>query len=81
MVGQFHETKTMAEKQTTKLVQEGEFVAEVDVALILTEDEWSPYLSLQDAYKLDDMRQALRHGDMETAFKLGRVFRLIPVAI
>lgn len=71
----------MTEKPTTKLVHVGEFVAEVDVALILTDDEWSPYLSLQDAYKLDDMRQALRHGDMETASKQGRVFRLIPVAV
>ena len=65
----------------TKLIQEGEFVAEVDVELIVTSDEWSPYLSLQDAYKLDDMRQALRYGDLEAASKLGRVYRLIPVAM
>ena len=71
----------MTEKNTTKLIHEGEYVAEVDVALIITEDEWSPYLSLQDAYKLDDMRDALRRGDVETASKLGRVFRLIPVAV
>lgn len=70
----------MIEKITTKLVHEGEFAAEVDVALIITEDEWSPYLSLQDAYKLDDMRAALRRGDVETASRLGRVFRLVPVA-
>jgi hypothetical protein len=71
----------MTEKITTKLVHEGEFIAEVEVALIITEDEWSPYLSLQDTYKLDDVRQALRQGDIELASKLGRVFRLIPVAV
>ena len=71
----------MTEKQTTRLIQEGEFVAEVDVALVFTTDEWSPYLSLQDAYKLDDVRLALRRGDLEAASKLGRVFRLIPVAV
>jgi len=71
----------MTEKVVTKLVHEGEFVAEVDVVLSVTEDEWSPYLSLQDAYKLDDVRQALRQGDVATASKLGRVFRLIPVAV
>ena len=70
----------MTEKITTKLVHEGEFAAEVDVALIITEDEWSPYLSVQDAYKLDDMRDALRRGDIAAASRLGRVFRLIPVA-
>jgi hypothetical protein len=69
----------MTEKTTTKLIHEGEFVAEVDVDLIINEDEWSPYLSLQDAYKLDDVRRALRQGDIETAAKLARVFRLIPV--
>ncbi len=71
----------MTEKITTKLVHEGEFVAEVDVVLIVTEDEWSPFLSLQDAYKLDDVRHALRHGDVEAASKWGRVYRLIPVAV
>ncbi len=64
-----------------KLVHEGEYVAEVDVALIITDDEWSPYLSLLDAYKLDDVRQALRQGDIAAAAKLGRVYRLIPVAV
>lgn len=71
----------MTEKRVTKLIHEGKFVAEVDVVLSVTEDEWSPYLSLQDAYKLDDVRQALRQGDVATASKLGRVFRLIPVAV
>ena len=47
-----------------KLVHEGEYVAEVDVSLIITDDEWSPYLSLLDAYKLDDVRQALRQEDI-----------------
>jgi hypothetical protein len=39
------------------------------------EDEtgWSPYLSLGDATKLDDVRRALRQGDVTTAAKYGRV--------
>ena len=64
----------------TKLVHEGELAAEVDVTLIFTEDEWSPYLSLQDAYKLDDVRLALRRRDIEAASRLSRVFRLVPLA-
>lgn len=70
----------MTEKTTTKLVHEGEFAAEVDVTLIITGDEWSPYLSLQDAYKLDDVRLALRRQDIEAASRLARVFRLVPLA-
>jgi hypothetical protein len=69
----------MIQKSMTKLVQEGEFVAEVDVLLIITDDEWSPYLSLADANKLDDVRQALRQGDIEAAVAMARVYKLTPV--
>ncbi len=70
----------MTQKQVTKLIHEGEYAAEVDINLITTDDEWSPYLSLGDAYKLDDVRQALRQGDLESAARLARLFKLTPVA-
>jgi len=70
----------MSTKPITKLVHEGNYVAEVDAELIINEDEWSPYLSLEDAYKLDDVRQALRQGDLDLATKLARVYTLMPVA-
>ena len=70
----------MTKKQMTKLIHEGDYAAEVDVTLIVTDDEWSPYLSLEDADKLDDVRQALRQRDLETATQLARVFKLTPVA-
>jgi len=41
----------------------------------------SPYLSLDDAYKLDDVRYALRKGDLKTASRLARIFTLTPVAV
>lgn len=63
----------------TKLVHEGHYVAEVEVELIETEDAWSPSLSLDDAYKLDDVREALRRGDLHKAVRLARVFSLTPV--
>ena len=69
----------MKTKAKTKLVHEGDFVAEVPVELIETEDGWSPYLSVEDALKLDKVREALRRGDLKSAAKLGRVFRLTPV--
>lgn len=69
----------MRTRQITKLVHEGEYVAEVDVALIDTAEGWSPYLSLQDAYKLDDVREALRQGDTDAASKYARVYRLTPL--
>jgi hypothetical protein len=71
----------MTKKQVTKLIHEGEYAAEVDINLIATDDEWSPYLSLEDAYKLDAVRQALRQGDLQTASLLARLFKLTPVAV
>lgn len=61
-------------------MHEGRFLAEVDVELIVADDEWSPYLRLEDAYKLDQVRETLRRGDLEEAVKLARVFELTPVA-
>jgi len=70
----------MSTKPTKKLVREGDFVAEVDVILVEAEGGWTPYLTLDDAYKLDDVREALRAGDVKRALRLAsRVYRLTPV--
>jgi hypothetical protein len=69
----------MKTKTQKKLVQEGDLVAEVPVELIETEDGWSPYLSVADAEKLDQVREALRREDLRAAAKLGRIFRLTPI--
>ena len=70
----------MRTRTVTKLVHEGDYVAEVDVALLDADEGWSPYLAIDDAYKLDDVRQALRDDDTKTASHYGRVYRLTPVA-
>lgn len=74
-------TTSRHKKPYTKRVYEGQYVAEVDVELILTDEGWSPYLSLQDAYKLDDVREALRQGDLEAASRQARILKLVPVAV
>ncbi|MGH7847770.1 MAG: hypothetical protein ACREQW_21720 [Candidatus Binatia bacterium] len=63
----------------TKLIHEGHYAAEVDVELIDSDEGWSPYLSLEDAEKLDEVRKALRRGDLKRASQLARVFELRPV--
>ncbi len=71
----------MKKRLHKKLVHEGQYVAEVEVELIETDEGWSPYLSIEDAYKLDDVRAALRRGDIVSAARLSRVFSLTPVAV
>ncbi len=70
----------MKERKKTKYVHEGQYVAEVEVSLVEDETEWSPYLSVNDAYKLDDVRDALRRGDVDVAARYGRIYELRPVA-
>ena len=44
-------------------------MAEIEVVLYDDETGWSPYLCLEDAYKLDEVRYALRQGDIKAALK------------
>jgi len=60
----------MPMRKRTKLVHEGKYVAEVQVQVEYDETGWSPYLSLDDAYRLDDVREALRNRDLEAASRL-----------
>jgi len=81
MVRRFKEKETMTTRHHTKLVHEGNYAAEVDVYLIEDNTGWSPYISLEDAYKLDDVRDALRRRDVKSASRSARVFSLTPVAV
>jgi hypothetical protein len=66
-------------RKRVKFVHAGHFVAEVDVELIEDETGWAPYLSLEDAQKLDEVRSALQRGDVMAAASVSRVYELRPV--
>jgi hypothetical protein len=69
----------MTARKQTKLVHEGDYLAEIEVELTESDDAWAPYLSPQEAQKLDDVRVHLRRGDVRSAAKLARIYRLTPV--
>jgi hypothetical protein len=70
----------MTRRSKIKYIHEGPYVAEVDVELIEDETGWAPYLSVDDAFKLDDVRDALRNGDLQAASRYARLYELQPVA-
>ena len=70
----------MTKSKTTKLIREGQYLAEVDVEQLEDETGWSPYLTLEGVEKLDAVRVALRTGDLAAASKLGKVYRVEAVA-
>ncbi len=71
----------MTTRSHNKFIHEGRYAAEVDVELIDTDEGWSPYLCLEDAEKLDEVRKALRRGDLKRANRLARLFELTPVRV
>ena len=71
----------MNKRKHIKYIHEGHYVAEVDVELIDAEEGWSPYLTLDDALKLDDVRAALNRGDLKAASQSARIYTMTPVAV
>jgi hypothetical protein len=71
----------MKKRRQTKLIHEGKYAAEVDVELVDNDNGWSPYLSVEDARKLDDVRKALRSNNVKRASQLARIYQLTPVSI
>jgi len=53
----------MTTRKKLEFVREGKYAAEVPIELIEEEGGWSPYLSIEDATKLDAVRKTLRTGD------------------
>jgi hypothetical protein len=66
----------------TKYIHVGQYVAEIDVELSESgnKGEWGPYLSLEDAYRLDDIRELLKSGDVAQASRKARLYTLTPIA-
>ena len=70
----------MYRRKHKKFIIEGKYVAEVEVEIIDSDDGWSPYISLDDAVKLDNIREALKKDDVKTAKKFAKIFTISPIA-
>ncbi len=71
----------MHSRTHTKMIHEGKYIAEVKVTLInTTDDDWAPYLSLEDALKIDLIRESLKNNDIKTAKKSAKIYLLSEVA-
>ncbi len=71
----------LSQRKQTKYLHEGAYVAEVEIELTDSDTGWSPTMSLETAYRLDDIREALRHGDLATAAKYATIYEMKKVAI
>lgn len=71
----------MTKRRHTKFIHEGDYAAALEVEWIESDTGWSPYVSVEDARKLDDVREALRRGDLKSAARLARIFQLTPLTV
>jgi len=76
-----NEARLVHARRGTKFVHEGSHVAAVEVDWIDSYTGGSPYLSLADARKLEEARDALRRGDFRAAASLGRIYELTPLVV
>ncbi len=63
----------------SKFIHVGHYAAEVPVVLHHSQNGWSPYLTIEDAQKLDKVKQYLTEGKVVEAQKLAKVYELKPV--
>ena len=62
-----HDEEKEMSRTLKKMIHVGHYVAEVNVALEESTDDWAPYISLQDALRVDKVREALQRGDIDRA--------------
>lgn len=67
-------------RKQIKYIHEGHYVAEIEVQLLDSDSSWSPTMSLDDAYKLDDIRAYLKQGDVASAARHSVVYEMKRVA-
>lgn len=70
----------MKRQKDIEYIREGRYIAEVEIELLDDGTGWAPYISMEDAEKLDDVRVALKRGDMKAASRHAKVFSLVPLA-
>ena len=67
-------------QKAVRFVHADKYAAKVEVELIPDDGAWGPYLSRDDAMKLDRVRIALKRGDVAAAAREAHVFELTPLS-
>jgi hypothetical protein len=80
MDGRLLEEEIEMTRRSTRVVHAGKYAAEVEIDTIPDDGAWGPYLSMDDALKLDRVRSALQRGDIAAASRDARVFELMPLS-
>lgn len=69
----------MKQHKARRLIRDGDLVAEVEIELEGHDHEWGPTMSMDDALKLDAVRNAMRDKDYDAVHNIGKLYRLTPL--
>ena len=61
----------------TKRLHHGNLMAEITVKLAPDDGAWGPYLSLEDAEKIERVDEALKAGDIAAAAKDAKIYEVM----
>lgn len=64
----------------TKRLRHGNLMAEVKVKLAPDDGAWGPYLSLEDAEKIERVDEALKAGNIAAAAKDAQIYEVMAMA-
>lgn len=67
-------------RKAVRFVHADRYAAEVEIELLPDDGAWGPYISRDDALKLDRVRSALKRGDIGAASREARVYELMPLS-
>ena len=67
-------------RKAFRFVHVDKYAAKVEIELIPDDGARGPYISRDDALKLDRVRSALKRGDIAAASREARMFQLMPLS-
>jgi len=65
----------------TKRIYVGDVMAEIDVVMIDEPHAWGPHIDPSELDRIDELRQALKSGDLKVASTEAKLYSVKPLAV
>lgn len=77
----FKSEKMMETSTKTKRIYVGDVMAEIDVAMSDEPEAWGPHIDPSELDRIDQLRRALKSGDLKAASEPARLYSVKPLAM
>jgi hypothetical protein len=71
----------MGTSTKTKRIYVGDVMAEIDVVMSDEPDAWGPHIDPSELDRIDQLRRALKAGDLKAASEEARLYSIKPLAM